>query len=67
MSSARTRKRQMGCLQTDLPFIVRIGRMPVNEENEVFRVGAADRAINSKIRIGGIFYEISIRDYQNRQ
>ncbi len=36
------KKRQMGCLQTDLPFIVRIGRMPVNEENEVFRVGTAN-------------------------
>ncbi len=42
MSSARTRKRQMGCLQTDLSFVVRIGRMPVNEENEVFRVGTAN-------------------------
>ncbi len=42
MSSARTKKRQMGCLQTDWPFIVRIGRKPVNEENEVFRVGTAD-------------------------
>ena len=42
MSSARTRKRQMGCLQTDLLFIVRIGRMPVNEENEVLRVGTAE-------------------------
>ena len=25
-------------------FLVRIGRMPVNEENEVFRVGTADMA-----------------------
>ena len=42
MSSARTIIVKRGCLQTHLTITVRIGRMPVNEESEVFRVDTAD-------------------------